>query len=87
MRVNLSHSCFVFLESSADCEMEPQKKGEKETKTCSSNRPFDIENLFASDKPTKAQKPSSDCRPTDPCRPNFALMESAALSVNGNYAL
>lgn len=58
---------------------------EKESKTSSTYRPFDIENLFAPDKQTKEQKRSPELRKADPYRPNFAIMESAALSVNGNY--
>lgn len=55
---------------------------EKESKTSSTYRPFDIENLFAPDKQTKEQKRSPELRKADPYRPNFAIMESAALSVN-----
>lgn len=59
----------------------------KETKSTSSNRPFDIVNLFAADKPTKKQITSSERRPSDPYRPNFAFMEPAVLSANGNYSV
>lgn len=59
----------------------------KETKTTPSNRPFDIANLFAPDKPTKKQITSSEWRPTDPFRPNFALVDPAVLSANGNYTV
>lgn len=62
-------------------------KDTKDTKTTSSNRPFDIANLFAPDKPTKKQITSSELRPSDPCRANFALMEPAVLSANGNYSI
>lgn len=61
------------------------EKDEEETKSTPSNRPFDIVNLFAPDKPTKKETSSIPKRPSDPSRPNMELMAPTVLSANGNY--
>ena len=68
--------------------MAQEEQDVKETKSpsSSSNRPFDIENLFAPDKSTKKQKTFSELRTTDPYRPNFTVLGPTALSTNGDYS-
>ena len=64
--------------------MVKDQPGEKEKKSSSSSRPFDIENLFAPDKPTKQQKTPSQFLAAEAYRSNFT--HKAALTVNGKYA-
>ena len=86
--INLYYSFFVSAGQTVDYEMaREEEKGVKEPKTSASNRPFDIENLFAPDKPSKKQKTSPELSKVDVYKPNLPTVESTALSVNGNYAL
>lgn len=79
--------CFLSLGQTSDCEMVSDQPSDKETKASSSNRPFDIENLFSlDDKAKKEQKSSSKFFSVSTSRPNFTNMESAAVTVNGKYA-
>lgn len=86
--INLYYHFFVSAGQTVDYEMaREEEKDVKEPKRSTSNRPFDIENLFAPDKPSKKQKTSPELSKIDEYRPNFPTVESAALSVNGNYTL
>lgn len=64
----------------SNSEMVKDQPGEKEKKSSSSSRPFDIENLFAPDKPTKQQKTPSQFLAAEAYRSNFT--HKAALTVN-----
>lgn len=86
-QVNLLPCCFVSLGQTSDCEMVSDKPSNKETKTSSSNRPFDIENLFSlDDKAKKEQKTTSKLFAVSSSRPSFTNMDPAAVTVNGKYA-
>jgi len=83
---NLADTDLIHGQTS-DCEMVSDKPSNKETKTSSSNRPFDIENLFSlDDKAKKEQKTSSKLFAVSSSRPNFTNMDPAAVTVNGKYA-
>lgn len=79
---NLADTDLIHGQTSV-CEMVSDKPSNKETKTSSSNRPFDIENLFSlDDKAKKEQKTSSKLFTVSSSRPNFTNMDPAAVTVN-----